>query len=132
MHDEPSPAALDDFVSSQDYVEMIQKYNEFLETSRSGNHESTAKYWITYIDLIQLHQLFSRATRTNDLDLFTYCLQELCCMFCATNHPKYARYMVRYHLNLLSIEQTHPGAREMLLYVALSVRRTSKRFTRTL
>ena len=39
--------------------------------------------------------------------------------------------MVRYHLNLLNIEQSHPGVREMLLSGALSVRRTNKSFTRT-
>ena len=81
LHDEPSPAALDEIESSEAYSEIMQKYNEFLKTSRSGYHRSTAKYWITYIDLIQLHQMFSRATRTNDLDLFTYCLQDMCCLF---------------------------------------------------
>ena len=49
----------------------------------------------------------------------------------ATNHPNYARYMVRYLLNLLNIEQSHPGIREMLLSGALSVRRVNKSFPRT-
>ena len=90
---------------------MIQTYTAFLGTSHSGYHGSTAKYWIAYIDLIELHQMFSQATRTNDLDIFTYCLQDMCCMFFAPNHPNYVRYMVRYHLNLLNIEQSHPGVR---------------------
>lgn len=109
----------------------MQKYGEFTETSRSGQHGATAQYWIIHVDLVQLCQLFSRATRTNDLDLFTYCLGEMCSIFFATNHPNYARYMVRYHLNPLNIEETHPGGHQMLLSGGVSVRRTSKPFTRT-
>jgi len=39
--------------------------------------------------------------------------------------------MVRYHLNLLNIDSTHPGIRHILLSGGLSVRRSTKPFTRT-
>ena len=51
LYDEPSTAAPDEFELSEVYTEMIQKYSEFLETSQFLG--TTAKYWITYIDLIQ-------------------------------------------------------------------------------
>ena len=53
LHDEPSPFVLDKSELWEAYDEIIQKCSEFLETSRSGYHGSTAKYWITHIDLIQ-------------------------------------------------------------------------------
>ena len=66
--------------------------------------------------------------------LITNCLKDMCCLFFATNHSNYARYMVRYHLNLLNIEQFHPGIREngkcLELFGTSSVRHTSKSFTR--
>ncbi len=38
--------------------------------------------------------------------------------------------MVRYHLNLLNIDYTHPGVHENLVAGALSIKRTKKPFTR--
>lgn len=106
-------------------------YEEYTDKSRSGDHGATAQYWIMYVDLVQLYLLFDRATRTNNLDLFIYSLGLMCHMFFATNHPNYARYMVMYHLNLMNVENTHPGVRKMLLAGGLSVRRSSKSFART-
>lgn len=122
LHDEPSPESLEKFESSTVYMEVMTKYGEFVEKSRSGDHGATAQYWMMYVDLVSLHQLFSHATHTSDLDLFVYCLGEMCSIFFVTNHPNYARYMVRYQLNLLNIEETHPGARAILLCGGLSVR----------
>ena len=36
-------------------------------------------------------------------------LKKVCYMFFATNYHNYARYMVRYLLNLINIEDSHPG-----------------------
>ena len=47
------------------------------------------------------------------------------------NRPNYARWMVRYHLNLINSENTHPGIRDLLEAGALSIRRTDKNFSRT-
>ena len=39
--------------------------------------------------------------------------------------------MVRYYLNLLNVDQTHPGVKQILAGGALSIRRTNKTFPRT-
>ena len=39
--------------------------------------------------------------------------------------------MVRYYLNLVNIDNTHPGVRQILENGALSIRRTDKAFSRT-
>ncbi len=51
-------------------------------------------------------------------------------MFFAGNRPNYARWMVKYHLNLLNIDKTHPGLRYILEHGAMSVKRTLKPFSR--
>lgn len=84
-----------------------------------------------YVSFVELNQLFSRATRTNDLDLFIYCFGDMCSIFFVTNHPNYARYVMRYHLNLLNIDSTHPGIRHILLSGGFSVRWSTKPFART-
>ena len=78
-----------------------------------------------YIDLVELYLLFSRACHTNDLELFIFCLGKMCVVFFATSRPNYARWMTKYHLDLLNIDETHPGARAMLEAGALTVRRTT-------
>ena len=128
IHSTPTPNALEKFETSADYKKVMQMYEEFNEKTRKGAHGATAQYWIMYVDLLDLHQRFSRAVRTNDVDFFIYCLGKMCSIFFSTNHPNYARYMVRYQLNLLNID---PCARDILLSGGLSVRRSSKEFTRT-
>ncbi len=54
----------------------------------------------------------------------------MCHVFFAANRPNYARWMVRYHLNLLNIDDSHLGVRIMLENGGLTVRRTSKSFAR--
>jgi hypothetical protein len=66
------------------------------------------------------------------LDLYVYLLPKLASLFFAFNHPNYARWLVRYHSNLLSIDETHPGLAEELANGLLSVRRTTKSFSRML
>ena len=108
----------------------MAEYEKFAHDTRSGRHGATAAFWMLYGDLVELYLLFSRATRMNDLDLFIYCLGKMAPLFFATSHPNYARWMVRYYLNLMNVNETHPGVREMLEDGALSVGRTGRRFSR--
>ena len=51
-------------------------------------------------------------------------------VFFACHRPNYARWITRYHLNLLNMERTHPGICEVFNAGALSIRRSSKSFAR--
>ena len=46
--------------------------------------------------------------------------------FFASGQPNYSRWMMKYHLNLLNIDITHPGVKEFLEQGALSIRRRQK------
>ena len=114
-----------------DYIHLMAEYAEYTEKTLSGDHGSTAKFWMIYIQLVNIFLRFSRACRTNDLDLFIFTLHEMCPIFFAGNRPNYSRWMVKYLLNLLNIEETHPGLRAILQKGAFSIRRTQKSFSRT-
>ncbi len=73
LHEDPSPETIQEFNKSPSYATVMQEYDDFTEATHSGFHGSTAAYWIKYID-----QLFRRAVRTHNLDLFMYCLGEIC------------------------------------------------------
>jgi len=52
-------------------------------------------------------------------------------MFFSTHEPNYARSMSLYHLNLLNMEEMHPGIRTNFEAGVLSVRRTRHSFYRS-
>ena len=66
-----------------------------------------------------------RAIRTNDIDLFVHALTPIN-LFFATNHINYSRWLSKFQLDLLNIDNTHPGLRGILEGGAFSVRRTNK------
>jgi hypothetical protein len=126
----PSPKKMEDIESSEEVIQFMEKYEEYTQETRDMKHGATAAYWMTYIDLVGVYMLFSRACRTNDIDLFIYALHLICPIFFAVNKPNYARWTVRFLLNLLNMDETHPGIRQMLDKGALSVRRTNNPFAR--
>ena len=69
-------------------LENTDKYKEFMEACENfaglivnGEHDITAKFWLTYCSLVELYQLFSRSVRTNDLNLFIYSLEKMIPLF---------------------------------------------------
>ena len=131
LKDQPSSEAFEVIQNSPDFLSFLENYERFTEETRSGNHGSTAQFWMVYIDLVGLFLLFSRACHSNDLDLYIYSLGEMCSVFFASGRPNYSRWMARYHLNLLNIDETHPGVRQMLENGGLSVKHTKNTFART-
>ncbi|KAK2138952.1 hypothetical protein LSH36_2190g00024 [Paralvinella palmiformis] len=49
----------------------------------------------------------------------------------AANRPNYSRWIMKYHRNLLNIEDSHPGINQVLCNGALSMSRTDKNFSRS-
>ena len=46
------------------------------------------------------------------------------------DHPNYARWMAKYQLYLLNMDETHPGLRDILKAGGFAVRRTDHSFSR--
>ena len=68
--------------------------------------------------------MFSIAYRTNDGDIFILALIEMCPIIFAGYQPNYARWMV-------NMENGHRGIRHILQNGALSVKISSRSFSRT-
>ena len=81
--DQPSTAAIQAIEETEEHRALMEQYEEFMNKTRSLEHGKTAQFWMLYIDLDILYLMFSRASRTNDLDLFAYCLAKLPCLFCS-------------------------------------------------
>ena len=96
-----SPQGLQELETSEMYTRVMSEYASYIEDTLTGQHGSTAQFWMLYIKCVHMFLRFNRACRTNDYDLFTFSLDEMCAVFFAANRPNYARWMVRYHLNHL-------------------------------
>ena len=64
------------------------------------------------------------AVKTNDYYLYGDCLSKMVNLFFSFDGHNYARYLCYFSLFLVNIEETHPGATELLKLGAISVART--------
>ena len=78
---------------------------------------------------MKLYHLFTRSVRVGDLDLFIYCLPNLTNYFFALNRINYARWLVRYHNNLLKVSNTHPVIFQDFKNDLFAIKRTTKPFS---
>lgn len=107
------------------------KYRAYIVDTRAGEHGATAQFWMMCVKYIHDYHNSERAIRTNDVDLFAHALTPIMNLFFATNHINYSRWLSKFQLDLLNIDNTHPGLRSILEKGAFTVRRTSKSFSRT-
>lgn len=108
----------------------IESYKTFRDETVLGKHGVTAKYWLLYVDFVRLYHKFSRSIRMADYKLYISLLPKIISVFFAFNHHNYARWLTRFHDNLLSMDETHPGIREYFERGIISIRRTNKNFSR--
>ena len=65
----------------------------------------TAQFWFGYSEMLHLYHEFIRSIRY--LELYIYGLRQITNYFFTFNHPSYARWLARYHDNLLKLSETH-------------------------
>ena len=110
--------------------ELTKKYEEFALETRNGDHGKTTQYWMGYVDMLHLYHEFSRSIRTGDLDLYIYCLQQMTAVFFTLNRQNYSFWLTVYHDKLLKLKNSHPNIYEEFKNGCLSLKRTSKPFSR--
>ena len=115
---------------SQEVRQIMNEYASFVTETESGVHESTAQFWMGYIQMIRLYHEFTRSLRTGDLELYIQCLPNITNYFFSLNHPNYACWIVRYEDNLLKLKETHPEVYAEFKEGYFSLRRTDNAFYR--
>ena len=83
-----------------------------------------------YIEYLHHFHRLERSIQTNKVDDFTRAMTPIIALFFVTNHVNYSRWLSKFQLDLLNIDNTHPGLREILEQGAFSVRRTDHNFNR--
>ena len=121
---------LEDVMKNELFQHCITQYNAYTESTRSGSHGSTAQFWMMYVDYIRVFHNLERAIRTNDIALFISTMTPVIGLFFATAHINYSRWLTKYQLDLLNMDDTHPGLRDTLSKGVFTVRRTDHDFSR--
>ena len=94
--------------STKEFDELTKDYFLYVSATINGEKGKTAEFWMKYVQLIHVYHEYSRSLREGDLHGYISCLPKFTNMFFALNHPNYARWTVKYHNSLLTLEETHP------------------------
>ena len=94
-----------------------------------GSHGQTAQFWAIYVFLInRVHREVQRCVKMNDVDGYISAFPAMLDVFFALNRPNYAR---RGTLFLEKLGSADPQLRKILADGALSIRRTTKQYSRS-
>ena len=110
-------------INESGVADYYQRYQTQFRKCLNGEFGKTAQYWATYMKMVDHLHMLHYAVNTNNCDLRIIIWKELLPLFFATNRIHYARYGTYYIQSLGHIESTHPGAREEIEDVGLSIRR---------
>ncbi|CAG5085062.1 Protein of unknown function [Cotesia congregata] len=110
--------------------ELMNSYFAHREACLNGEFGKTVQFYTTYINFINYYYLLNRSIRTGDFEIFKYVLPKIANLFFVLNQPNYARWLVKYHDNLLKIGETHPEISEAMKKGYLGIQRTDKSFSR--
>lgn len=124
MKDESNKDNLESVVNDTDFHSYLDEYSVFREGVNKGDHGKTAKFWVSYMNHIWLILHLLKAVKTNDYYLYGACLHQMTDLFFSYDGHNYARYLTYFSFFLANIEQTHPGATELLKQGAVSVARS--------
>ncbi|GFS24129.1 hypothetical protein ElyMa_001656100 [Elysia marginata] len=119
------PLKHDTIIDSDALSQLYAQYCHYKEEIRRGTCGRTPQFWIQYMDKVWILLRFSRAIKTNNLDLHMRSLQQLCPLMFTINHHNYARYLTLYCASLLNLSNSHPGAEDLLRKGGLTVNRSN-------
>ena len=109
----------------ESFVDYETKYNKRMAECQNGIHGKTAQFCIDYVQSVDRQHRLHCAINTNNFDERLQRWKDSVKFCFATNKQNYSRYGSYYCLEMDSIEETHPGAKEELETKGLSVCRNT-------
>ena len=108
---------------------MLDDYKEYSEETKTVKYGKTAQFWIGYTEWMHLYHEYIRSIRIGDFDLYIYCLPKFTSLFFPLNHQNYARWLVRYHDDILKLSETHQEVYKDFQEGCFAIKRTQKDFS---
>ena len=112
------------------FRECVLQYRKSCIETKTGKHSAMAQFWYMCIEFLHHFHRLERSIRTNKVDNFTRAMTPIIALFFLTNYVNYSRWLSKFQLDLLNIDNTHPGLQEILDQGAFSVRGTDHNSSR--
>lgn len=120
-----SSAMIQEILADENASSYIQSYETYKKRCLKGDFGKTPQFWMMYMNLIDRQRKLHYAIKNNDFSLRLLVWKESLPLCFATNRVHYARYGTYYLKSIECLESTHPGAKEEIEKVGLSVRRNT-------
>ncbi|KAI4827600.1 hypothetical protein KUCAC02_030985 [Chaenocephalus aceratus] len=115
---------LDEALKDRSTLTLIEKYHTYEEKVLKGHLGKTAALWMSFINHCHLVFMLLHSVKTNNIQLFHKCNGEMANIFFAFDGHNYSRYLTWLEVYLTNLENTHPGAKELLSKGAIAVARS--------
>ena len=112
---------LNDLLTKDSVIRYISGFEGYLN---SITNNKTIKFWLNYLNHVNICICLLKAVKHNDFHLYRYCLNEMCSLFFAYDGHNYARYLTYFSSYMNNIDQNHPGGEQLLKMGAFSVARS--------
>ena len=113
-------------IDDKDFKIFSDHLTKVTNDGLSGILGKTAQFWLRYVARVDLLHQFHFAIQSNDFDGKLQALKSMLPFFFFFNRHHYSRYGSYYAKSLEHLDQTHPGAKEELMRIGISVKRNEK------
>ncbi|XP_067618035.1 uncharacterized protein [Eurosta solidaginis] len=117
-------------LQNTELIELFQLYETYKKVTLEGKYGKTAQFYMIYINLIDYYFMLNSSIRAANFETFLYVLPKISNLFFIFNLQNYSRYLVKYHDNLMKVEESHPGLGEQFRKESFGIKRTEKPFSR--
>lgn len=124
IHDKTPIDAVQKLSEGTDFSSVEQQYRKTMSQVLQGDYGKTPQYWAMYMKAVDRQHTLHLAINRSDYDLRLKCWTGSLPFCFAMNKQNYARYGSFYCRQLMTLDDTHPGARAEL-HKGLSVCRNN-------
>ena len=113
-------------LQNEDFKKFSEYHSQKMSDGLSGKLCKAAQFWLLYMYFIDILHKFHYAIQTNDFDAKLESWKSILPLFFFFDRTHYSRYGSYYIKSLELLDKTHPGAREEIMNIGISVRRNDK------
>ncbi|XP_032457827.1 uncharacterized protein LOC116417096 isoform X1 [Nasonia vitripennis] len=110
---------------------LLEDFLDYKKKALNGDFGKTPQYYVNYINFVDYYLMFTRSIRIGDFALFKEVIPKMANLFFMFNQGNYSRWLLKYHDNLLKVEETHPDLGIQFKNGYFGVKRTNKKFSRS-
>lgn len=99
-------------VLPQNLQNLFDEYQQFKQQTLQGEHGKIPQFYMMYVTFIDYYLILRASIRSWNFQLFTSILPKIANLCFTFNQQNYSRYLVKYHDNLLKVDEIHPGLKE--------------------